>query len=579
MRLRIVDNRLIIGIGLALVFIVAMACSSADDDEVASTAAPAAPPVAQPTTAPTTAPAVQPTQAPPAQAVGFTFWNGLAAKCETRGGNLRLGNRIDSFANLNPATINQVIQFSITAEILGGLMQLDAELKPVPDMATSWSVSSDGLTYRFELRQDAKFHTGRPVTADDWLFTYDHQIDPATQSIHTKGLEGVERPVKIDDFTIEITTAFPRASFLSKVVERASGRVMSLVDSETLAEIGEGGFNRMPVGAGPFKVVEHVLGERLELEAATGTFYDPSVPCLDSITMSNIPDDNTLVAALESGGVDIIYGFPPQFWDRIEASDDLIVDSAPDVGFQNIGFNVRADRAEKIGRETAPWDDINVIYALGAALDRDEFIARAFQGRAIPSYGPIPPGQKFFFRDLGPTSKRAFDLPRAKQLMKDAGYEDGFEFTVLSGTGNRVPLEVLSALWKETLNVIVIPDIQESSIFTPRWQKGEFDAYFTGSGGDPDPDDSIDDWFTDGSKFMFIGYNDEVVNRLNRQQKAEVDINKRLELILELSARMDETYPGIFTHHRILRTAYSKDVKGYQWIHAMRQLEATWLDR
>lgn len=578
MHLKMWNNKLILSLGLALVFIVALACSSADDEPEPTTAT-TVPPVAQPTTAPTTAPSVQPTQAPPAETVGFTFWNGLAANCQTRGGHLRLGNRIDAFANLNPATINQVIQFSITAEILGGLMQLDSELKPVPDMTTAWSVSSDGLTYRFNLREDAKFHTGRQVTADDWLFTYDHQIDPATQSIHTKGLEGVERPVKIDDFTIEITTAFPRASFLSKVVERASGRVMSLVDSETLAEIGEGGFNLMPVGAGPFKVVDHVLGEKLELEAARGTFYDASVPCLDSITMNNIPDDNTLVAALESGGVDIIYGFPPQFWDRIEASDDLIVDSAPDVGFQNIGFNVRPDRGEKMGRETAPWDDINVIYALGAALDRDKFIERAFQGRAIPSYGPIPPGQKFFFRDLGPTSKRAFDLPRAKQLMKDAGFEDGFEVTILSGTGNRVPLEVLAALWKETINVTIIPDIQESSIFTPRWQNGEFDAYFTGSGGDPDPDDAIDDWFTDGSKFMFIGYNDEVVNRLNLQQKAEVDIDKRLDLILQISARMDETYPGVFTHHRILRTAYNKDVKGYQWIHAMRQLEAVWFDR
>ena len=111
-----------------------------------------------------------------------------------------------------PGTVNQVIQFSITAEVLSGLVQLDPELKPSPDLAESWSVSDDLLTYTFNLRENAQFHTGRQFTADDVVYTYDHQLDPATQSIHTKGLEGVNRPEKIDDFTVEISTAFPRAS-------------------------------------------------------------------------------------------------------------------------------------------------------------------------------------------------------------------------------------------------------------------------------------------------------------------------------------------------------------------------------
>ena len=510
---------------------------------------------------------------------GLTFWSDLAAGCETRGGHMNLGNRVSEFTNLNPATINQVIQFSITAEVLSGLVQLDPELRPVPDLAESWSVSDDLLTYTFKLREDAKYHTGRAFTADDVVYTYDHQLDPDTQSIHTKGLEGVNRPEKVDDHTVSITTAFPRASFLTKVVERASGRVMTIVDQETIANEGEGGFNRKPVGAGPFRITEHAFGEKLEFEAARDTYYDPSVPCIDSLTMFNIPEDNTLVGALISGQVDMIYGFATQFYDQLDESDEVVIDTTPDVGFQMLALNVRGDRAEKIGMAEAPWDDIDVVYALGKALDRAEFIDRAFQGRAIPSYGPIPPGQKFYFRDLSGTSRRTYDPDLARQMMADAGYADGFEIEVLIGSGNRVPLEVLGALLKEEVNVTLIPDIQEAAVSQPRTVAGEYQAFLGGSGGDPDPDDAIDDWFAAGSKFNSFGYDDPEVNRLNLRQKAAVALEDRLIHILNLSDQVDETFHGVFTHHPLQTTAYRSDVQGYVWIHALRQLGAVWLDR
>ncbi|MQG83228.1 MAG: hypothetical protein FI702_07920 [SAR202 cluster bacterium] len=207
------------------------------------------------------------------------------------------------------------------------------------------------------------------------------------------------------------------------------------------------------------------------------------------------------------------------------------------------------------------------------------FLERAFQGRAVPAYGAIPPGEKFYFRDLSGTSLRAHDPDSARQLMADAGLSDGFEVKVMSTTGNKVVLEVLGALLKEELNVILVPDLVEYSVYQPRRASGEWDAFLGGSGGDPDPDDAIDDWFADGAKFNTYGYNDEIVNRLNLKQKAAVDINDRLDFILELSAQMDKTFHGVFTFHPMQRTAYKNDIKGYVWIHALRQLGAVWIDR
>ncbi|MCH7606690.1 MAG: hypothetical protein IH962_06005, partial [Chloroflexi bacterium] len=99
--------------------------------------------------------------------------------------------------------------------------------------------------------------------------------------------------------------------------------------------------------------------------------------------------------------------------------------------------------------------------------------------------------------------------------MADAGLGDGFSVKVMTVSRNKVPLEVLAALWKETLNIELIPDIVETSVYQPRRAAGEYEAFMGGSGGDPDPDDAIDDWFADGAKFNTYGYNDETVNRLN----------------------------------------------------------------
>ena len=601
---RLLDRWPILAVGGLLLLL--LACSSQETAEptapqAAATAAPAQPAQAaaqatpsspqQPAAAAAAAPAPTAVSVPAttkmapvstaaemAKSSGITFWSDLAASCENRGGHLKLGNRITEFTNLNPATVNQVIQFSITAEVLSGLVQLDPELRPVPDLAKSWEVSDDLLTYTFNLREDAKFHTGRQFTAEDVVYTYDHQLDPETQSIHTKGLEGVNRPEKINDYTVKIGTAFPRASFLTKVVERASGRVMTIVDKETIAAEGEGGFNRKPVGVGPFRITDHQFGEQLELEAARDTYYDPTVPCIDSVTMYNIPEDNTLVASLETGEVDIIYGFAPQFWDQLEEASGVVVDRTPDVGFQMLAFNSRGDREEKTGIAEAPWDDINVVYAVGRGLDRDAYIERAFQGRALPSYGPIPPGQKYYFRDLGANSRKKYDPDSARELMAEAGFADGFEIKIMTTPENKVPLEVLGALLKEEVNVTLVPDIVEASVYQPRRAAGEYEGFMGGSGGDPDPDDAIDDWFADGSKFNTYGYNDEQVNRLNLKQKAAVDLAERLEHVLGISDQIDKTFPGVFTHHNVQRTAYRDNVKGYVWIHALRQLGSVWLD-
>lgn len=592
---------LFIAVGIS----VALGCGAAEQPtpQAPATPLPAAQPPSGPTVtpaqpatplpAPTAAPAVTQvaptaTRAPQPTATPVRAVSTPSPAQVKRGGHLNMGSLEREFTNLNPATVNQVRQFQLTRQVISGLTVFDQDLAPRPELAESWSVSSDGLTWTFKIRPNAKFSTGRDYTADDVIFSYDNTLDPATQSIHTKGLEGVSRPVKVDDKTVQISTAVPRASMLTKVVEGTSGRVLTAIDREQIAKEGQAGFNRVPVGAGWFKVKSHVFGERLELEKNPFYWDIQNRPILDSVTVFNILEGATLVAALKSRQLDFVESYPVQFYKELSQTPGIVIDDTPDIGFQMVGFNRRGDRMEKIGKSVLPTDDVRVRRAVGNALDRDELINKGFQGRAIPAYGPVPPAQKLYFVDQSKTSLQRFNLPEAKRLLTEAAAEkgaelgftaNGFDVKMMTDPANRVPAEVVVDMLRRNLGVNIELQIFENATLQPRYQRGEWEWWLGGSGGDPDPDDSVDDWFADGSKFNSYGYNNARVNELNFLQKTATDIEQRKKYLLEIQEILTNDMPGAFVYHFLQSNAYWDYVKGYVHVPALADLDTVWLDK
>jgi ABC-type transport system substrate-binding protein len=468
------------------------------------------------------------------------------------------------------------------------LTVFDENLSGRPELAESWDVSSDGLIWTFHIRPGATYSTGRDYTADDVIFSYDNTLNPNTNSIHIKGLEGVNRPTRIDAKTVRITTEVPRASMLTKIVEGTSGRVLTAVDREKIAADGQAGFNRTPVGASWFMVRDHVFGERLELEKNPFYWDVENRPFVDSVTMFNIGEGATIVAALKSKQVDFVESYPVQFFRDLTNTADIIVDDTPDIGFQMIYFNRRADRQAKIGKANLPSDDVRVRRAIGNALDRQNLIDKAFQGRAIPAYGPINPAMKEFFVDLSQTSLQRFNLPEAKRLMAEAAAEngerlgftaDGFKIKLMATIVNRVPAEVVQDALRRNLGIEIELELGESSVTQVRSPNGEWEWQMGGSGGDPDPDDAVDDWFADGAKFNHEGYNNQRVNELNFLQKTATDIEQRKKFLIEMQEILSNDAPGVFTYHFVQSNAYRDYVKGYVHTPALADLDTVWLDR
>ena len=245
----------------------------------------------------------------------------------TPGGTLTCGwSGVGQIVTLDPAQINQVVQFQIMSNVLSGLMHINRDLVAEGDLAEGWEVSADGTQYVFKLREGVTFHNGDAFTADDVLYTYNRSKDPE-KSIHSRVLSNVTGLEKLNDLEVKFTLAKPQASFLTKTLERSSGRAMTIVSGRALEEMGNSDYGMAPVGTGPFKVVEHQLGQGVVLEKFEN-YYDPERPKLDKVIIKPISDAEPLAAALESGDIQLIGGnpVPSELVDRFVANPDLVVD-------------------------------------------------------------------------------------------------------------------------------------------------------------------------------------------------------------------------------------------------------------
>ena len=316
----------------------------------------------------------------------------------------------------------------LIADGLMGYKALTTEL--VPDLAESYDISQDGLTYTFKLREGVKFHNGRELKASDVKYTFERLVDPATQSPGqgyyavikgfdemvsgaASGLSGVTTP---DDYSVVIELSRPNAVFLNVLAMHFS----SIVPKEEVAKYGAD-WGRHPVGTGAYKITEWSLGQRIVFERnpdyAHGTGPE-NVPYLDKITWEVGQDPSVALLRLKNGEVDILGdGIPPaQFMEAIENPEyresGMIVEHAM-IQTSYVTMNVRIP----------PFDNVLVRKAVNMAINKDR-IVRLINNRAVPATQPLPPNMP----GHDPSYEGyPYDPTKAKELLAEAGFPDGFD--------------------------------------------------------------------------------------------------------------------------------------------------------
>lgn len=477
---------------------------------------------------------------------------------------------VAEITTLDPAQIGQVLQFQIASNVLSGLMHISNDLVAEGDLAESWDVSEDGLVYTIKLREGVTFHNGDPFDAEDVLFTFNRSSDP-TKSRHSSVIANVANLEKLSDYEVQFTLNAPQASFLTKALERASGRAMTIVSRGALEEMGLAQYGLTPVGTGPFQITEHELGGRIVLDKFEN-YFDPERPKLDRVIITPVDGTEPLAAAIEAGDVDYIGGnpLPGELVDRFNSNPDLNVDIKPGPGFQSIWINPWHD-AMKVTDFDKPLDELKtepgfmVRLALAKALDRDLFVQQGLFGNGLPAYGSINAAMGFYYDEgLAETSEQSFDPEGAKALMTEAGYPDGEGFPSLrlqtTPNGRRLGL-VVANIYKQVLGIDVQVDPKEFSVGIEEFNKMDFDLRLGGSGGDYDPDDGLIDWMMTSSKFngplrdtaeMPFGFFSEAeVDSLSQQQSITADPDKRRDLVQQANQITSDKVCCGFLYHPV----------------------------
>jgi len=291
----------------------------------------------------------------------------------------------------------------------------DALVKPMPDksmapsLAESWSTSPDGLVYEFVLRQGVRFHNGELVTADDVKFSFERYRGISAQMLKER-VAAIETPAPGH---IRFRLKQPWPDFMSFYGTLATGAGW-VVPRHYVERVGEDGFKKAPIGAGPYRFVSFTPGVELVLEATES--YWRKVPSVRRLVFKAMPDQVTRLAALKSGEVDIAYGISGELGEDVRRTPGLTLRPTP---FASTHWLLFADQWDA----NSPWHDKRVRLAAIHAVDRQAINETQSLGFSQITGSIIPRSFDFYWQP----PVHSFDPAKAKQLLAEAGYPNGFE--------------------------------------------------------------------------------------------------------------------------------------------------------
>ncbi|MFC1941470.1 ABC transporter substrate-binding protein [Chloroflexota bacterium] len=294
-----------------------------------------------------------------------------------------------------------------------------------PDgIAYKWEMDPDGLSYTYYIREGIKFQNGEDLTAEDVKFSLDQNLRPDVWNEELRvSVESVEL---VDDYTLRVHTQGIQVYFPWMVLNAWYAFQGQVVPKDYYEEVGDEGFDRNPIGSGPYKFVKQVLGDRVEYEAVDEHWR--KVPEFKNLSILKVPDQATRAAMLRTGQVDLIEV-------GMETAADLLEKDGFKTASMNrgvdIGIRIHGAYAPKAIKENNPFTDLRVRKAVSLAIDRQELIDLFFLGQGtIPGPPTISAASGDidwpYWKDYA-KKMWVYDLDEAKRLMAEAGYPDGFD--------------------------------------------------------------------------------------------------------------------------------------------------------
>ena len=409
----------------------------------------------------------------------------------------------------------QITPFGMLYAIHDALVRPYPGQKMGPSLAESWEESEDGLTYQFKLRPGLKFHNGDPLTTEDVKFSFERYQGAGAQTLK----DHVQEIEIADPLTVRFHLKAPWPDFMTFYGTTATAAGI-VVPKKYLTEIGDDGFKKHPVGAGPYKFISNKPGVEVELEAYPG--YWRRVPNIKTLVMRSVPDATTRALMLKTGEADMAYALDGVDAEGLRSDPGVQIVATKHASIFWIEFTEQWD-------PKSPWHDQRLRLAVNYALDRQRINEAACLGFCPPA-GVIVPRVMDFALQVEPMP---YDLPKAKQLLAEAGYPNGLdagEFAANPGFPT-----VADALVND-LNAAGIRVRQrqmERAAFYADWGAKKLRGLFmVGAGNSGNAATRVEAFIQSKGAYAYGGYPD--IDELFQQQAGERDRAKREALLYKI---------------------------------------------
>jgi peptide/nickel transport system substrate-binding protein len=461
-----------------------------------------------------------------------------------QGGVLRIAMP-DGVTSLDPSTL------VTTADISYGFMVYDtltrrSEGEPgsplYPQLAESWEMSDDALTYTFYLRQGVTFHHGSPFTAQDVAFTLQRLLDPDLGLSLRSTLSVIDRVEIVDDHTIIFYLTRPSVT-LPYLLSSPGTQILphDRTDEQRTTE---------PSGTGPFRFVENTPGERVVM-ARNENYWEAGLPYVDEVHFLEIPEAATQIASLTSGAVDVIAQVGIENLPALTAAEGIQILESMQGTYPLFAMNVTAE----------PFDDLRVRQAFKHAIDRNALQQVILQGRGIVlNDQPVTPASPLWAE----IPALDYDVEKAKSLLAEAGYADGLEVTLsIAEVTPRIvdAAVVIQAMLQEVGVTVNLNRVPMGAYWSEHYMQAPFFVSYWGSLGEPDMQLSMA--YVTGGSFNESGWSDPRVDALVAESRGEGDLTMRKEQSAEIQQIISHEGGVIIPYLMPILAAARDNVRGF----------------
>ncbi len=446
---------------------------------------------------------------------------------------------------LDPHGKNDNVSSQINGQIYSRLIYFDEDMEIQPDIATEWE-QVDDLNWEFTIREGVKFHNGDELMPEDVKFSLDRHMSSPEVS-HT--LEAIDEVTVLDNNRVQITTKRPFAALEAHLGHSS----VAMLNERSVTEIGED-FGQKPVGSGPFKFKDWIVGDSITLEKFDD-YYGES-PKVETMVFRNIQEGTNRTIALETGEVDLVIDIDPTDKGRVMDNDDLEYLEGPGFGVDYIGFNVAKE----------PFDDIRVRKAINYAINVEEIVDVVMEGTAKVAQAPL---QEDAFGANTELEAYEYNPEKAKELLAEAGYPNGFETTIVTNdSGLRISIAEMVQAHLKDVGIDLNVDIMEWGKYLEVTGGGHHEMFilgWTNSTGDAEnglASRYLTENHGDAGNRMF--YSNEKVDELIKSAGGEKDQEKRSDLYKEAQVLIMEDAPDVLIMNKLYTFGMQKYVKGFR---------------